>query len=512
MEPASLARMSAIEKRFDGVRALDGVDFDLRPGEIHALLGENGAGKSTLIKILTGAYQPDGGTIELGGRAVSFRGPAEAQAAGIATIHQEIHLVPTLDAVANLHLGREPRRPWGLIDRRRMRREAAAMLDRYGVAVDLDRPVGELGVAVQQMIAIARALSLGGRILVMDEPTSALTHREVDHLLAITDRVRAAGVGVVYITHRLDEVFRLADRVTVLRDGRRVLSAAAAGLDRPALVRAMLGRGDVGSDGERRAAVTAGERRATVAAGAPVLTAEGLGRAPRVASASLTLGRGMILGLAGLQGSGRTELMRLIFGADRPTAGRHTLKGEAGPHAPAEALLRGLAYLPEDRKADGIVPDLSVSDNLSLVLLPRLTRWGFVDRAAERAAVVRFMARLGVKAASPETRIRDLSGGNQQKVLIARLLCSTPEVLMLDDPMRGIDVGAKADIARLIAELADQGMAVLLTSSELAEIVTLSDRVTVLRDGRTQATLAGSEISFARLADAIAADDPAEAA
>jgi ribose transport system ATP-binding protein len=294
-----------------------------------------------------------------------------------------------------------------------------------------------------------------------------------------------------------------ADRVTVLRDGRRVLTRAAADLDRSALVSAMLGRGDTAA---------AGGRRAAVAAGAPVLTAEGLCREPRVASASLALAPGMILGLAGLQGSGRTEVMRLIFGADRPTAGRHMLKGAPGPRTPAEALARGLAYLPEDRKADGIVPDLSVSDNLSLVLLPRLTRWGFVDRAAERAAVSRFMARLGVKAASPKTRIRDLSGGNQQKVLIARLLCTTPEVLMLDDPMRGIDVGAKADIARLIAELADQGMAVLLTSSELAEIAALSDRVTVLRDGRTRASLSGQDISFARLADAIAADDQAEAA
>jgi ribose transport system ATP-binding protein len=504
MDGPSLARLSAIEKRFDGVRALAGVDFDLRAGEVHALLGENGAGKSTLIKVLTGAYAPDAGRIEIGGRETAFRNPSDAQAAGIATIHQEIHLVPTMDAVANLHLGREPRRRWGLLDHPRMRREAAAMLERYGVSVDLDRPVGELGVAVQQLIAIARALSLGGRIIVMDEPTSALTHREVDHLLAIADRVRAGGVGIVYITHRLDEVFRLADRVTVLRDGRRVLTEPASALDRPRLVAAMLGRS--GGVAEARRAPRA------PATGRPVLTAEALAREPRVGGATLALEPGAIRGLAGLQGSGRTEVMRLMFGADRPTGGRVRLKGAPGPASPSEALARGLAYLPEDRKADGIVPDLSVRENLSLILLPQLARFGVVSRALERAAVERFMARLGVRAASTEMRIRDLSGGNQQKVLIARLLCTAPEVLLLDDPMRGIDVGAKADIARLIADLADRGIAVLFTSSEIEEIAALSDRVTVLRDGRTVAELAGEAVSFARLAEAIAADDPAAAA
>lgn len=503
MDQAPIARLSGIEKRFDGVLALADVDFDLRAGEVHALLGENGAGKSTLIKILTGVYQPDSGRIEVGGTATTFRNPAEAQAAGIATIHQEIHLVPTLDAVANLHLGREPRRPWGLVDHRRMRREAAAMLARYGADVDLDRPVGELGVAVQQQIAIVRALSLGGRVLVMDEPTSALTHREVEHLLSITERLRANGIGIVYITHRLGEVFRLADRVTVLRDGRRVLTEPAHGMDRPRLVGAMLGRPDTGD---------ARRNPTQVGAALTVLSARVLAREPRVTGASLDLGQGSILGLAGLQGSGRTELMRLLFGADRPTSGTVLLNGAPGPRSPVEALARGLAYLPEDRKADGIVPDLSVRENVSLILLPRLTRWGFILRSQERAEVAQFMTRLGVRAAGPETRIRDLSGGNQQKVLIARLLCTAPQALLLDDPMRGIDVGAKADIARLIADLAEQGMAVLLTSSELGEIAALSDRVTILRDGRTLGTLLGSDVTFAGLAEAIAADDPAEAA
>ena len=377
------------------------------------------------------------------------------------------------------------------------------MLDRYGVAVDIDRPVRELGVALQQMIAIARALWLGGRILVMDEPTSALTHREVEHLMTIADRVRSDGVGVVYITHRLDEVFRLADRVTVLRDGRRVLTEPAAAMDRAGLVAAMLGRAD-GEVAHRRSSAAPG--------GATVLAATGLAREPRVSKASLTLGRGEILGLAGLQGSGRSELMQLIFGANRPSAGEVALHGKPGPRSPVEALSRGLAYLPEDRKADGIVPDLTVRENLSLILLPRLTRWGFVRHSAEHKAVKEFMDRLGVRAASPETRIRDLSGGNQQKVLIARLLCTAPEVLLLDDPMRGIDVGAKADIARLIAELAAQGMAVLVTSSELPDIAALADRVTIMRDGRTMGSVSGKDINFARLAKAIADDDPPEAA
>ncbi len=503
MDIAPLARLSGIEKRFDGVLALADVNFDLRAGEVHALLGENGAGKSTLIKVLTGVYQPDAGVIEVGGRATAFRNPAEAQTAGIVTIHQEIHLVHTLDAVANLHLGREPRLPWGLVDHRRMRREAAAMLARYGANVDLDRPVGELGVAVQQQIAIVRALSLGGRVLVMDEPTSALTHREVDHLLSITERLRADGIGIVYITHRLDEVFRLADRVTVLRDGRLVLTEPAAEMNRPRLVSAMLGR---------PVAAAAPRNQPTACGAVTILAARAIAREPRVTGASLEMVQGTILGLAGLQGSGRTELMRLLFGADRPTSGEVLLNGAPGPRSPVQSLARGLAYLPEDRKADGIVPDLSVRENLSLILLPRLTRWGFISRSRERAEVARFMAQLGVKAASPETRIRDLSGGNQQKVLIARLLCTEPDALLLDDPMRGIDVGAKADIARLIADLAEQGMAVLLTSSELGEIAALSDRVTILRDGRTLGTLAGSDVTFAGLAEAIAADDPAEAA
>ena len=503
MDIAPLARLSGIEKRFDGVLALADVNFDLRAGEVHALLGENGAGKSTLIKVLTGVYQPDAGVIEVGGRATAFRNPAEAQTAGIVTIHQEIHLVHTLDAVANLHLGREPRLPWGLVDHRRMRREAAAMLARYGANVDLDRPVGELGVAVQQQIAIVRALSLGGRVLVMDEPTSALTHREVDHLLSITKRLRADGIGIVYITHRLDEVFRLADRVTVLRDGRLVLTEPAAEMNRPRLVSAMLGR---------PVAAAAPRNQPTACGAVTILAARAIAREPRVTGASLEMVQGTILGLAGLQGSGRTELMRLLFGADRPTSGEVLLNGAPGPRSPVQSLARGLAYLPEDRKADGIVPDLSVRENLSLILLPRLTRWGFISLSRERAEVARFMAQLGVKAASPETRIRDLSGGNQQKVLIARLLCTEPDALLLDDPMRGIDVGAKADIARLIADLAEQGMAVLLTSSELGEIAALSDRVTILRDGRTLGTLAGSDVTFAGLAEAIAADDPAEAA
>ena len=503
MDIAPLARLSGIEKRFDGVLALANVNFDLRAGEVHALLGENGAGKSTLIKVLTGVYQPDAGVIEVGGRVTTFRNPADAQTAGIVTIHQEIHLVPTLDAVANLHLGREPRLPWGLVDHRRMRREAAGMLARYGANVDLDRPVGELGVAVQQQIAIVRALSLGGRVLVMDEPTSALTHREVDHLLSITERLRADGIGIVYITHRLDEVFRLADRVTVLRDGRLVLTEPAAEMNRLRLVSAMLGR----------PVAAAAPRNQPIAGGAvTVLAARAIAREPRVTGASLEMTQGTILGLAGLQGSGRTELMRLLFGADRPTSGEVLLNGAPGPRSPVQALARGLAYLPEDRKADGIVPDLSVRENLSLILLPRLTRWGFISRSRERSEVARFMTQLGVKAASPETRIRDLSGGNQQKVLIARLLCTAPDALLLDDPMRGIDVGAKADIARLITDLAEQGMAVLLTSSELGEIAALCDRVTILRDGRTLGTLAGSDVTFARLAEAIAADDPAEAA
>jgi len=498
--------MRAVSKHFHGVVALDRVSFEVRTGEVHALVGENGAGKSTLIKILTGVYRPDAGDILLDGKRVVFASPHAAQAAGIATIYQEVNLVPTLSAAENIFLGREPRARIGIIDWPRMRRDAEARLRHYGIAADVSVPVAELGLASQQMIAVARALSLGGSVIVMDEPTSALTHREVDQLMAMTDQIRRDGVSVIYISHRLDELYRIADRITVLRDGRHVLTAATADLARADLVAAMLGRELAHVTLQRRRQPAADEAR-------PALQVSGLRREPRVRAADVTIRAGDILGLAGLQGSGRTELMRLIFGADARDAGTVEVGGaRRPPRSPAEALAAGLAYLPEDRKADGIIPDLSLRENMTLVVLPTLTRFGIVARGREREIVARFIARLGIRAASPDIRVRDLSGGNQQKVLLARLLCSEPSFLMLDDPMRGIDVGAKAEIERLIVELADGGLGVLVASSELQEVLSLADRVAVIRDGRIVGELARGEATFDTVAAMIAADPPAAAA
>lgn len=499
---AAQSHLSArgIVKRFHGTVALHNVDFDLNRGEVHGLVGENGAGKSTLIKILTGVQSADAGAISYEGREVNFRTPREAQRAGIASIYQEVNLVPTLGAAENIFAGSEPLNRWGMIDWRRMRDEAVAALERYAIAVDPFRPVGELGLATQQMVAIVRALMQGGQTLVMDEPTSSLTHREVDQLMATIAQITASGISVIYISHRLDELFRLANRITVLRDGRRILTEQTNALTRASLVEAMLGRADVRQlDGARAARPVIGNAQS--------LTVTALSRPPRVAEVSLTVGAGEIVGLAGLQGSGRTESMRLIFGAESAAAGGISLNGnDVSSATPARSLRRGLAYLPEDRKADGIVPGLSLRENLTLILLPRLSRFGMLSRRREHALVNDFIARLGIRAAHADIPIRDLSGGNQQKVLIARLLCTNPKYLMLDDPMRGIDIGAKAEIEHLIVELSGEGLGVLMCSSELAEVTGISDRIVVIRDGQSRGEIDREGASFDEVAAAMAAD------
>jgi len=486
-----------ITKRFRGVTALDSVDFELLPGEVHGLVGENGAGKSTLIKVLTGVHLPDGGTITLDGRKVAFDAPHRAQAAGIACIYQEINLIPTLTAAENICIGSEPLTRMGAVNWRALQDRAEAIMQRFGLLIDLRRTVGSLGLAAQQQVAILRALSQGGRVLIMDEPTSALSDREVDQLLEITRQISASGVSVAYITHRLGELFRVTQRVTVLRDGRRILTEDTANLTHGRLVEAMLGRQD--------ARVQSGTRPTPRAGGA--LTVENLSCPPRLRAATFAVRAGEVVGLAGLQGSGRSETMRTIFGADTARGGHVSVDGtDALPTTPATSLRRGVAFLPEDRKAQGIVPGLSLRENLTLIVLPALTRLGVVMRGRERAIVDQFIASLGIRAASSEVPIRDLSGGNQQKVLIARLLCTAPHYLLLDDPMRGIDIGAKAEIERLILELSEAGMGVLIASSELEEVLSLSDRVVVMREGRTEAAFDRADASGAAVMQAIAGD------
>ncbi|HLW89908.1 MAG TPA: sugar ABC transporter ATP-binding protein [Roseiarcus sp.] len=492
---APILSMRGIDKSFAGVHALVGASVEVQPGEAMALVGQNGAGKSTLIKVLTGVHRKDAGEIHLLGRSAEFASPQEAQRAGVSTIYQEINLVPYRSAAENICLGNEPLR-YGFIDWRRMNAAAEEILRRFSVEIDVKRPLMSFSTAIQQMVAIARAVSFSARLVIMDEPTSSLDDREVEVLFDVIRKLKRDGVAVIFVSHRLDELYQVCERVTVMRDGRTVMVDALANVDKLQLVAAMLGR-DLAA--VRAKGATAFTHKET-ATGGEVLRAENLRIGRRVRNASVAVKAGEIVGLAGLLGSGRTEVARAIFGADPPDAGRVILNGEpADPRAPAEAIARGVGFCTEDRKTEGIVPNMSVAENLTLALLPRLTRAGIVDEAKQQEVVNRFVARLGVKLASVNQKIRELSGGNQQKVLLARWLCTDPKLLIMDEPTRGIDVGAKGEIQSLIAELAEQGLGVLMISSELEEIVEGAGRVFVLRDGETAAELTGEAISEAAI-------------
>jgi len=481
---APLLAMRGMEKRFQGSQALAGAALEVLPGEVMALVGQNGAGKSTLIKVLTGAYQADAGTIEFAGARIAFGTPLAAQRAGISTIYQEINLAPLRSVAENVFLGRELYR-YGLLDWRRMNGEAESLLRRFAVDIDVRRPLGEFPTAIQQMVAIARAVSLAAKLVIMDEPTSSLDEREVEVLFDVIRRLRDAGVAVIFITHRLDELYRVCDRVTVMRDGRTVLTGRMADVDKLKLVAAMLGR-ELEAAKARSTEFAAGGARA----GKQILRAEGLVAGRKLRGARVDTRAGEIVGLAGLLGSGRTETARAIFGADPPEAGSIQIAGAAAaPKSPGEAIALRVGFCSEDRKTEGIVPYLSVRDNLTLALLPRLARAGVVDERRQREIVDAFIKRLAVKTSGPEQKIRELSGGNQQKVLLARWLCMDPKLLILDEPTRGVDVGAKREIQTLIRELADQGLSVLMISSELDEIIEGADRVFVLSDGKTVAEL-----------------------
>jgi ribose transport system ATP-binding protein len=497
--------MRDVDKRFLGVKALSSASLEVAPGEIMALVGQNGAGKSTLIKVLTGAYQRDAGSIIFGDQPIDFASPHDAQRGGISTIYQEINLVPFRSVAENIFLGREYRR-YGMLDWRRMNTEASELLRRFAVELDVGRPLMDFNTAIQQMVAIARAVSFKARLVIMDEPTSSLDEREVAVLFDVMRRLRTEGVGVIFITHRLDELYQVCDRVTVMRDGRTVTTSRMAEVDKLHLIAAMLGR-----DLETVRAHATGFSGTARATGDEVLSAEGLQIGRKVRSARIEVRAGQIVGLAGLLGSGRTEVARAVFGADPPDAGTIRLMGkEVSPRQPSDAIGLGVGYCSEDRKADGIVPDMSVRENLTLAILPRLTSAGVVDEARQRAIVDKFMSRLAIKASSDEQKIRDLSGGNQQKVLLARWLCADPKLLILDEPTRGIDVGAKAEIQSLIRELADQGLGVMMISSELEEIVEGADRVFVLSDGRTVADLPHSAANAEAIMAAMAHGDGPE--
>ncbi|MFG2635476.1 sugar ABC transporter ATP-binding protein [Streptomyces sp. NPDC048362] len=492
-------------KTFPGVRGLSDVDFTARAGEVHALVGENGAGKSTLIKVLTGVYRPDAGELVYDGTPVRFATPLQAQQTGISTIYQEVNLVPLMSVTRNLFLGREPRGRLGLVDLRRMHREAEETLAGLGVRVDVRRPLRELGVGTQQMVALARAVAVDARVVVMDEPTSSLEPREVRTLFGVIHALRERGIAVIYVSHRMDELYEICDAVTVLRDGRVVHTGRLADLDRLHLVALMLGReiGEVGREGLTRFSGS------HAVAEQPVLAAQDLTVRHRLADVSLTLRPGEVLGLGGLLGSGRSETAKAIAGALPVDTGQVVVAGtRVRTGSTAAAIRAGISLLPEDRKSEGIVPGLSVRENIALAALPELSRFGLVDDARVDRIVDTFMRRLRIKAAGPLQKVGELSGGNQQKVLLARWLALHPRVLLLDEPTRGIDVGAKAEVQALVDELADDGLAVLLISSDPEELIEGSDRVLVLKDGAVVRELTGDAVTEDELMRAIAAVPP----
>jgi rhamnose transport system ATP-binding protein len=472
-------------KAFGAVQALIDGSVELREGEVHALLGENGAGKSTLVKILAGVYQPDSGTLIVGGREVTLHGPAAARAAGIAVIYQEPTLFPDLTVAENMFIGRQPLRPGRRIDRRAMRDEAAAIFGRLGVPLDPARIARGLSIADQQVVEIGKALSLDARVIVMDEPTAALSAAEVDRLFEVVRTLKDHGAAILFISHRLEEVFEICQRVTVMRDGRQVMTGTLEGRTSADLVRAMVGR-----DLAERPEVTGDTP------GEPVLTVSRLTREGAFTDISLTVRSGEIVALAGLVGSGRSEVARAIFGIDRYDAGSVTVKGkDLRKASPTSAMAAGIGFVPEDRRQQGLVMDMSVQQNVALASLARLRKGGLIRASSERALAADWAARLRIKYGKLTDPVSMLSGGNQQKVVLAKWLGRKPNVLIVDEPTRGIDVATKAEVHRLLAELARSGVGVLMISSELPEVLGISDRILVMREGRLMAEFAHADAS-----------------
>ncbi|HYE66769.1 MAG TPA: sugar ABC transporter ATP-binding protein [Pyrinomonadaceae bacterium] len=489
MADAPVLEMRHIGKTFPGVVALDDVDFELRRGEVHILLGENGAGKSTLMKILSGAYQKSAGQIVLDGAEVEIKNPKHAQTLGISTIYQEFNLIPHLSVGENIFLGREPARLPGLIDQRAIFQAATHALSGLGLSLDPRKLVKELRVAEQQMVEVAKALSLDARILIMDEPTAALTEHEIAELFATIRRLKDKGVAIVYISHRMEELFEIGDRVTVLRDGRSVGTYDVRGMSKSELIRLMVNRELTDLFPKERA-----ER------GREVLRVEGLSTQGGLKDISFSLYEGEVLGLAGLLGAGRTELARAIFGLDQITSG--TIYINSSPQritSPRRAINSGIGFLTEDRKSQGLVLPLSVKENLCLSSMDKFSSWGVMDTKEEQRAAGRYVKDLRIRTPSLDQKVVFLSGGNQQKVVLSKWLCSEARVFIFDEPTRGVDVGAKAEIYQLMNRLTASGVAIIMISSEMLEVLGMSDRVLVMRGGRIVCEFSAQEATQERI-------------
>lgn len=471
-------QMTGITKTFPGIRALSDVDLAVAGGEVHAIVGENGAGKSTLMKILAGVYQPDEGEIRLAGEPVRINGPIDAGRRGIAMVYQELNLVPDLTVAENISLGDVPSR-FGLVDRKALRARAERVLEELDARVRPDDLVGSLSVSQQQMVEIAKSYARSPKIIVLDEPTSSLSENEAQSLFRVVARMKDAGIAVIYISHRLREVTELADQVTVLRDGRLIETRPAAGISAADMIRLMVGR-DLTDVFPKR----------EVPIGDTVLEVRGLSRAGAFENVDLTVRAGEIVGLAGIVGAGRTEVARAIFGLDRADSGSIEVAGATvSGRTPRSGRDAGIAYVPEDRKRDGIIPQLTVKDNVTLASLGSVSTAGWINSAVERRVATEKATELTVSPPVIDRRVDTYSGGNQQKVVFAKWLATKPQVLILDEPTRGVDVGAKADIHKIIGELAAQGTAILMISSELPEVLAVSDRIYVLHEGRISAEL-----------------------
>ncbi len=483
----ALLSVSDLQKRFPGVQALDGVDFELRAGEVHALMGENGAGKSTLIKVVTGVHARDGGEIKMGEQPIRPASPADAESLGISTVFQEINLIPRLSIAENILLGRQPRHATGAINWNALEQSARQALARLGVDLDVRKELATQSIAIQQVIAIARGIALDAKVLILDEPTSSLDEKEVDELFAVIERLKSQGMAIIFVTHFLDQVYRISDRITVLRNGRRVGTWGVQELGRLDLIEQMLGR-NVPAHIERQNSVAkVGGQSGCVE---PVVATRALARRGAVAPFDLEIFPGEVVGLAGLLGSGRTEIARLIAGVDSATAGSMEVDGRrVSGWSPRKAIDAGIVWCPEDRKRDGVIAPLSVRENIVLSLQAARSVFQPIGKAVQNEIAARYVSRLGIKTPSLETPVGALSGGNQQKVLLARALAMEPRLIVLDEPTRGIDVGAKAEIENLIASLREAGVAILLISSELEDLVRCCGRVVVLRDRKMVGTL-----------------------